>query len=319
MQLVIQTKTRLTLLSAGLAVVLSACGGGSSSNNSEHDFDQNPTPPAPTTYFGKLATDVKLFTGYDFGMPGSSGASIDSSANITLSYNDPSSTLPSYNFTFPSGLPGGSVSGNLFTIQNNSQNKEINILTPSLTKTVQNVFWKNIDDPSYFGFSLAGYINYAENQKLPTTGTVTFSGKAFQYIVDSNESIADKTTYALYVSDATATADYSTNTFTVSIAPNANLIKSIGNPTVINVDPSQFASTYIVTNMEHSGLSFQDANSWTTPPRSGLELPARHGALSHFGSNAQELAGLIRYSGDVTNPDGPMTRDQFVSFALVKQ
>jgi len=315
-----QIKTRSTLLTlAGLALagVLSACGGGSAGNDPKGDNNTPVTPPTSNTYFERIVVDTKVFIGTSYGQWGGVGVKIDSNANITFAHHDSSSLLDNYNFTFPSGLAGGLASGNLFTFKDGAADKEVIILAPTATKTVQNVFWHNISNPSSFGFGLAGYMAHVGEERLPKNGTIKFSGKAFQYIVDFNQRIPDQTTYTLYVSDVTAIADYSTSTFTISVAPNPTLINTIGDPAVINVDPAQFASSYTLTDLEGSG--FNRNTIWNNMPQSGLGLTADAGMLSHFGSNAEELAGFVKYSGDVTTPAGKMTRNQYISFALTKQ
>lgn len=325
MQSGIQIKTHSifsTLAGVALAGVLSACGGGGSEQNLVDPPADNPNnnPPVTTTSFSRLGLDVQLFGNTPSDSTGHLlKATVDSDANITFSNSDPLPDQPvfNYNFTFPSGLPGGSVSGNLFQISNGNANKEIYILTPGATKNVQNVFWRNKDTPTLFGIGLAGYRFLIKPEAWPTSGTATYAGKAFQYIIDSNAQDPAKTTYALYTSEITALVDYSGKAIAIDVTPNPTLINTIGDPAVVNADPNQFSANYkLATSI------FSPDSTFSLPlssPPSGLKLPFVNNALAFFGNNAEELGGFVRYSGDVTTPEGVMTRDQFISFALVKQ
>jgi len=329
MQSGIYLQKRSTLLTlAGLALVgaLSACGGGSGSNQTPGTPIVDPVvPPVVTTQFDRFGLDVQLFSNTPINSTGIQlGASIDSSANITIKNLDqqlPDHPAFNYNFSFPSALPGGSsVSGNLFTIAKTSIDKEINILTPSTTKNVQNVFWRGKNDPTLFGFGAVGYALKLNSKNWPTNGNATFKGKGFQYIVDSNGAAPSNTTYALYKSDVTASVDYSAKTISIAVAPNPVLVNTIGDSAVIKADQNQLDLTanYTLANLNLSGETAIQRIS-TTQLNSGLGLPVKEDSLTFFGNNAQELGGFVRYSGNVTLSSGVVTRDQFISFALVKQ
>ncbi|MCD6027637.1 MAG: hypothetical protein K0R08_2156 [Solimicrobium sp.] len=331
MQLNTQIKTRLNLSKlVGLILVgmLSACGGsgggeaGQNSLNPVNDPIVTPPiiPPGATTPFDRLGLDVQLFSNTPSNTTGFQlGATFDSSANITFTNAEqiPGNPTFNYNFTFPSGLAGGSLQGNLFTISKGAVHKEINILTPSITRNVQNVFWRDSADPSLFGFGLPGYVQKLSAQNWPANGTAKYVGKAFQYIIDSTLKTSAVATYALFTSEVTATVDYSAKKIDVVVAPNPQFINSVGNVAPA-VDLGQIAANYTLTNLDLSGNNFSQSIS-ETQPLSGLGLAVRENALGFFGKNAEELGGVIHYSGSITAPSLFTTRDQFISFALVKQ
>jgi hypothetical protein len=322
MQLFIQKKTRLAFLALAVVGALSACGGGGGQPDRIAPPPPDDKPSGNATKFGRVGIDVALFSTTPTNATGGLlEATVDSSANITLTdlgHQVPSEPLFSYNFAFPSGLPGGSVTGNLFTFTNGAANKVVSILTPSATKFVQNILWRDKNDPAVFGLGAAGYV-YQISSNWPTVGLATYTGKAFQYIVDSNAADSSATTYALYSSDATAVVDYLANTITIGIAPNPQLINAVGDPAIVNTDPSQFNANY---KFPASNSNFFTGSYYHFPLSdmpSGLGLPIIENALAFYGSNAEEVGGFARYSGGVTTTAGPMTRDQFISFALVKQ
>jgi hypothetical protein len=283
---------RRWVVSLATAAIVSACGGGTGDRTvREKSFDRIGLDVYPYLHVREYGKFI---------------ATIDQSANITFL-----SMLPNYEFTFPSGLPGGSASGTIFQYTDNSANKAVTIASPTDTKSVQNVFWNNTEDPNYFGLSLVGFRYRDESGPLDLQkrGTAFFKGQALQYIIDNSRF---PTTYALFASNATAQVDYSANTYSISIAPNPILLKSVGNPDVIN--PALFAANYTVTNMNNSGVSTNGPGNWSNPPISGLGLLASEERLAIFGSHSEELAGIITYL--TPSEHG---RQQYISFALAKQ
>lgn len=301
----------------GLVLVgtLSACGGGSG-DSFKQDFSQKPVTPVVKTQFGRIGMDVKLFGGTQVGILPK--ASVDTSANITFQSGDAFSAFGSYNFTFPSGLPGGSIGGNFFTTDIRASNIALGILTPSKTKNVQNVLWRNNKDLTLFGISLAGYMAKPGETLIPTTGKAIFSGKAFQYFVDSNATTPASTTYALYTSNVTASVDYAAGTIEIAVAPNPEWIGNVGNADVLNADTTKFATNYTMSGLKFAEESYFQSDAKTLP-QSNFGLAQLTNGLSFFGNNAEELGGFIHYQGDVSLPAGTVSRDQYISFALVKQ
>lgn len=327
MQLAAKVKTRFHVSAlAGLimAGMLSACGGGGSEGSSggpSGGGNKPVDPPVSSTTFERIGLDAQLSSKTPFNTSsGVFSATIDSSANITFTPGPAVEGEPTfnYNFTVPSGLAGGSVSGGLFHIIKGAAAKDIRLLTPSTTKAVQNIFWFDTNDNSLFGFGLAGYLNKLKSQTWPTSGTAQYIGKAFQYITDSNPDNPGATTYALFTSDVTATVDYSAKTIAIAVAGHPNLINTIGDPAVISADPNLFAADYQLTTLDLSGESAVQVLSGTMPT-SGLGLTATDNALGFFGNNAEELGGVIHYNGAVEVPLGTIIRDQFISFALIKK
>lgn len=319
-------KTRSTLLTlAGLALfgTLSACGGGGASSPAPTTPAANPVvPPVTTTQFDRFGLDVQLFSNTPFNSTGGQlGATLGSGGNITIKNLDqqlPSHPAFNYNFTFSSGIFGGPLKGNLLTFVQGGIDKEINLLSSGATKNVQNVFWRGKKDPTLFGFGAVGNALKLNTKNWPVNGNGTFKGKAFHYIVDSNVAAPSSTTYALYTSDVTALVDYSAKTISIAVAPNPTWINSIGEPAVTKANQNQLSANYTLTNLNLSGeTAIQHISA--TQLQSGLGLPVKDDALTFFGNNADELGGFVRYSGDVTTSTGVMTRDQFISFSLVKQ
>jgi len=316
--------TLLTLAGLALVGTLSACGGGSSqaSAKSPVPFIDPVIPPVTTTQFDRIGLDVQLFSNTAFNSTGGQlGATLGSGGNITIKNLDqqlPDHPVLNYNFTFSSGSFGGPLKGNLVTFVQGGIDKEINLLSSGTTKNVQNVFWRGQNDPTLFGFGAVGYAHKLNAKNWPISGTGTFKGKAFQYIVDSNVASPSDTTYALYTSDVTASVDYLVKTISIAIAPNPTFLNSSGDPAVTTLDQSQLAANYVLTDLNLSGDTAIQRIS-DTQSKSGLGLFVKEDALTFFGNNAEELGGFVRYSGDVNTPKGVMTRDQFVSFSLVKQ
>lgn len=302
---------------AGLMLLgaLSACGGGGDSGNSSANNGAVTKPVAtPVTNslaFKRMGDDYGSGEVYGYDL----GGTIDASANITFTHTSTNinDTTAPFNFTFPSGLPGGSVTAShVFSISNTAANKNIQILAPNATEFVQNVYWHNIDNVNTGGFDLPGYQVDATATAWPSSGTATYAGKAFQQIRESsNIPGVVLEARALYSSDVVATVDYAAQKITVMIAGNPVLIDSSGTPTA--TDPSKFASTFTFTGVTYSTL----ANDFNGPQlASGFGLHGGGDLIQFFGANAEEFGGVFNLGGYLSNS----TRGwQFISMALRKQ
>ncbi|WP_211464592.1 hypothetical protein [Collimonas silvisoli] len=325
MQMVYQKKIAFQLANVvGLVCLgaLSACGGGGDNNSTANAGSTSPAVTAPvTTPVVTPAVNTLPFKrmGIDFSTKGVTegvdlGATIDTSANITFAHQ-PSGTQdtgPSINFTFASGLPGGSVvASHIFSISNGAANKNIRILAPNATKMVQNVAWRNIDDPTVLGFDLAGYPTDLTAVTWPATGTATYTGTAFQYTMEtSNTPGVTSSGRALYTSDVVATVNYAAQTITIAVSGNPVLVESSGTPSV--VDPSKFASTLTYTGVSYYALS----HTFDSPAlTSGLGLGGGSNMLRFFGPNAEEFGAIFQFGGYLNSN----TATQFIALALRKQ
>lgn len=325
MQMVYQKKVASQLANiVGLMCLaaLTACGGGGDNNSTANTGNTAPTVAAPvTTPVVTPVVNALPFKrmGIDFSTKGVTegvdlGATIDTSANITFAHQ-PSGTQdtgPSINFTFASGLPGGSVvASHVFSISNGAANKSIRILAPNATKMVQNVAWRNIDDPTVLGFDLAGYPTDLTAVTWPATGTATYTGTAFQYTMEtSNTPGVTSSGRALYTSDVVATVDYAAQTITIAVSGNPVLLESSGTPSV--VDPSKFASTLTYTGVSYYALS----HTFDSPAlRSGLGLGGGSNMLRFFGPNAEEFGAIFQFGGYLNSN----MATQFIALALRKQ
>ena len=308
-----------TIASLVLLCALSACGGGggsdsgntSSSNSGSQTTAPATTPVVNTLAFKRMGDDFGSgeVNGYDL------GGTIDAYANITFTHTSTSvnDTTAPFNFTFPSGLPGGSVTAtNVFSISNTAANKNIQILAPNATKFVQNVHWHNIDNAHTGGFDLPGYQVDASATAWPASGTAIYSGKAFQSILEGTSSPGvSQEARALYSSDVVATVDYAAQKVTITIAGNPVLIESTGTPTA--TDPSKFASTFTFTGVTYSAL----AKNYSGPElTSGFGLHGGGDLIQFFGPNAEEFGGVFNLGGSLSTFT---IASQFISVALRKQ
>ena len=317
------------MLFGALLGTLSGCGGGGDggSNTASSGASTQPAttpavtpavvPAVNTLPFKRMGMDFTtkgVTTGMDL------GATIDASANITFAHqsvgskgNGPSTDNgPSVNFTFASGLPGGSVvASHVFSISNGAANKSIRIAAPNATKMVQNVAWRNLDDPTVVGFDLAGYPTDLTAVTWPATGTATYVGTAFQYTMETSNTPGVTTSgRALYTSDVIAIVDYAAQKITISVSGNPVLIESSGTPSVVN--PSKFASTLTYTGVSYYALSHTfDSDALT----SGLGLGGGSNLLRFFGPNAEELGAIFQFGGYLNSN----MASQFISLALRKQ
>ncbi|WP_211451091.1 hypothetical protein [Collimonas antrihumi] len=318
---VFQLKNITALMFLG---ALSACGGGGDNSSGTANAGSNaPTVAAPvTTPVVTPVANTLAFTrmGIDFSTKGVTegvdlGATIDASANMTF-VHQPSGTQdtgPGINFTFASGLPGGSVvASHLFSISNGAANKSIRILAPNATKMVQNVAWRNADDPTVVGFDLAGYPTDLTAVTWPATGTATYTGTAFQYTMESSNTpgVTSSSGRALYTSDVVATVDYAAQKITIAVSGNPVLIESSGTPSV--VDPGKFAST-----LTYTGVSYYALNHTFNSPAmtSGLGLGGGSNMLRFFGPNAEEFGAIFQFGGYLNSN----MAQQFIAVALRKQ
>ncbi|MFJ2987761.1 hypothetical protein ACIPF8_07830 [Collimonas sp. NPDC087041] len=301
---------------------LSACGGGGDNGSSTTSTGTAAPVVAPVT--APAVTPVVNTLpfkrmGFDFSTTGITqgtdlGATIDASANMTFAHQSAGSqdTGPNINFTLPSGLPGGSVvASNLFSINNVAADKNIRILSPNATKFVQNVAWRNSDDPTVVGFDLAGYVTDLTAVTWPAAGTATYTGTAFQYTIESTNPPGPViNARALYSSNVVATVDYAAQKITIVVAGNPVLIESSGTPSV--VDPSKFASTLTYTNVNYAALlSGFDSG----PLTSGLGLGGGSNMLRFFGPNAEEFGAVLQFGGYLNSN----LATQFIALALHKQ
>jgi len=335
MQNNIQQRFTLKCVLAVLALTgLVSCGGGGSNsgNNSgsgSTDTSTNHDEIIPvSTGFTRLGLDVDPS---GLRVAGDLGATIDSSANITFQTAFNENPQFPYHFTFASGLPGGvlggSISTNLLSYTLGAANKNVKILTPTQTKYVQNVFWTNADNPSVYGFGAAGYLLNPGTLTWPVSGTATYTGKAFQYVVDTYSgstgtgvSPQDNYGFALYTSSVIAT-----RTMVINVAPDA-VIQNISDNSSMQSVPGNLLATTI--NLNEIGFSGSYLEYGFTPYQtSGLGLGLAYvDTLNFFGADAQELAGIVEYSSFVPGSAQPVYPGsmlghtyQTISFALVKQ
>ncbi len=312
-----------------LISALSACGGGSSdSGNSTPvaDKDNSPTPAVSDAQITRLGLDY-LPNGVGRTSDGGDDigkATVDANGNITLSRNDtnPEGNQFIYNFTFPSGMPGGSIKTNLFSTTLGGANKEVKILAPNAT-AVQNVFWRNADNPYIGGFAEIGHPTDLSTLAWPASGTATYSGKGFQYLIEYNNGIASN---ALYTSDVIATVDYAAQTITIVAGANPTLVDSLGNFTAI--DPSRLASTFAFTGITYTTLKTESYSESEITNGLGWSHFSNE-ALGFFGSNAEEFSAVIEFStpnSGATTPFTPVPTTapitaytQYLSLALRKQ
>ncbi|WP_150118653.1 transferrin-binding protein-like solute binding protein [Collimonas fungivorans] len=311
---------------AGLLLLgtLSACGGGGDNGNSTGSAGGSTTSPvvAPTAAalpFSRMGLDYQ-FSSLQYQSTASRngrdlGATIDASANITFSHQTSGSQdFPlNYNFTFPSAFPGGSVAAsNVFSTSNGAANKDVKILVPNATKTVQNVFWRNISDPNAGGFALPGYQTDLTTLTWPTSGTAIYAGKAFQYVIENSTVGTAINRFALYSSDVTATVDYAAQTIAIAVAANPVLIDSVNSPSTR--DPATFASA-----ITFSGINYSTLNTGYSIPKhsSGMGFSGDGYAtvFRFFGANAEEFGGIFEYH----SLPNTFPTTQYISMALRKQ
>ncbi|MET3107692.1 hypothetical protein AAKU67_002133 [Oxalobacteraceae bacterium GrIS 2.11] len=313
---------------------LVSCGGGSNSGSGSADTPANHDEIIPVSNgFTRMGLDVDPS---GLRVAGDLGATIDSSANITFQTAFNENPQFPYSFTFASGLPGGALAGsistNLLSYTLGAANKNVKILAPSQTKYVQNVFWTNADNPSVHGFGAAGYRLNPGTLTWPVSGTATYTGKAFQYVVDtysgstgSGVSPQDNYGFALYTSSVTATVNYATRTMVMNVAPDAVLQNISDNSSMQGVPGNLLAATI---NLNEIGFSGPYLEYGFTPYQiSGLGLGLDYvDTLNFFGADAQELAGIVEYSSFVPGSTQPVypgsmfgNTYQTISFALVRQ
>jgi len=293
-----------------LAGALAACGGGSGDGNTATQPDQHEAIPVTNgqTTFTSLGLDNLITSSSN----GDMGAAVDSSMRITFS-NAGNDVPYHYDFTFNSGLPGGvlsngTISCGLCTFNDTTADKNINILAPAATQYVQNVFWKNIDNPEIFGFGEAGYLLNPSTITWPGNGTATYTGKAFQYFPNNTSIPNTLSGYALYTSSVTATVDYSAKTIVITVAPDAKLQDLTSNSTMNGVALDQLGFAQTVTDLELSGdvINFD---------HTGDSIKA----LGFFGPNAENLAGVITDYNFLTPEIEAGNLPRYISFALNKQ
>ena len=295
-----------------MATLLTACGGEAPDEHSE-------VTPATATQFTRIGIDVDPAGRR---VAGDLGATVDASANITFKTAATEDQAYPYFFTFPSGLPGGSISGaDSYTTLLGSANKSVFILAPSLTRFVQNVVWLNQDNESVYGAASAGYLLDPRKIRWPTDGTVHYKGKAIQYVVDRYPQ-PENNGYAVYTSEVSATINYASRSMLINVEPGVrNELDMWGNSSMADVDPAQISASLNLTRLNFAGryLGYEAAaqkNGWGL----GLELSS---VVNFFGADAEELAGVVEYSnlardGGKVDPLSPVTY-QTISFALVKQ
>jgi hypothetical protein len=292
-----------------LAVTLSACGGGGTSNSPANDqsaaIDKPPTPATSPLSFSAMGYGYKVEKGEPFKTYTGFNAALDASSNIALTVLD-SSNANSYSFTFPSGLPGGSVvASHIFSSSNGAANKDVKLLTPSATTTVQNFFWRNTNDPAIGGLAQAGYWSNPENLIWPAFGTATYAGKAFQYLIE-----ADTSSYSLYSSDVTVSVDYAAKAVAIALAENPVLVDSVGTPKAI--DLSKLTTKATLTDISYRTQTKSNASFY-----SGLGFMASATNIRFYGANAEEFGATLQLWG--TLPGTTQHANQFISFALRKQ
>jgi len=311
---------RLTNI-AGLMLLatLSACGGGGSASGEQAIAtpDAVVTPPASNVTFRRMNFGFTAGKGEDTGID--QGATIDAAANITFVQQIIAGQPPASNFTFPSGLPGGSViASHVFSIA--TANKNIMILAPNANKTVQNVFVRNTDDTRQYEFALAGYQTDLAGLTWPASGAATYTGKAFQKIFVDTDPVPQPGWIAggtgLYSSDVVAKVDYANKKITITVGANPVLIESSGAP--LAIDPGKFLSTITFTDVTYAQL-----NNNRSFPEESTELGLVGGStlplLRFFGSNAEEMGGIFIYGGFLKGLGSYQRANQMISFALRKQ
>ena len=311
---------------AGVLLVgaLCACGGGGHSGAATGQPDAGVKPaPAPESDntikpvpLGGYSYVTALFGASD---SGSVSGSMDASANMTLMRAARENPDLNYNFTFPSGMPGGVVKSNdLFSLTLGGANKEINILTPSHTQSVQNVFWRDRANQTIAGFAQAGFPTDIHKVTWPESGTATYTGKAFQYLVEHKikmpatieAMMPNDVRYTLYTSDVIAKVDYATKTLKITITPSAHLVNHSG--VIPNIKNSQFAS-YLTYN----GISYASRGT-RQATMSGLKGNLTVDSINFFGPGAEELGGFLRFDGIGLDVPTSTKLVHFVSFTLRK-
>lgn len=295
--------------------ILSACGGGNSGTGGSNDHES--VRPVNT-----LFTRVGLDVGPDgLQISGDLGASIDSGANVTFKNPDIENQTFPYNFTFASGLPGGSISNanaGLVTVAQPWANKTINILAPGVTRNVQNVFWFNSNNPAVYGFGAAGYLLEPGKTVWPTSGIAQYRGQAFQYVVDSDHVAPAYDGYALLTSEASAVVDYAAKTLVITIGSGATQQWITQNSSVYGLNGRLPATSLNLQELEFTEqyLFYQLAPY----QKSGLGLGLSYvDTVNFFGAHAEELAGVVDYSDAALGTSGYTTTYQTISFALVRQ
>jgi hypothetical protein len=278
---------------------LAACGGGGSNSGSGSGggtgggTDHEIVPPS-ITEFTRMGMDVDpngRITSGDL------GATIDTSANITFKTPTGADQSFPYDFTFASGFPGGYLkTSGLSTTTLGAANKVVRILGPSVTDQVQNVFWSNADNPSVYGFGEAGYRLIPNAITWPASGTVTYSGRAFQYIVDRYAGTgAGSYGYALYTLNASATIDYATKTMVINMDPVCCSLIDSANSSVSDVATSQLGATLNLVNLNFASNYFESLPA--ANQSSGLGLGSAYvESLDFFSADAHVLAGVVSYT-----------------------
>ena len=298
------------------ATLLAACGGGSGGSSGDH----GQVTPGSATQFTRMGMDVDPSGNR---VSGDLGATVDTSANITFSTAGAENQAYAYNFTFPSGLPGGFISGlGRFVTSIGSANKNILILAPSLTSYVQNVLWLNNDNEDVYGFANAGYLLDPRKYRWPTSGTASYTGEAIQYVVDHYQS-GQQGGYAVFTSTVRATLNYANRWLDIDVQPGVLGEGDIwGNSSMADVSPALVSARLLLNDLNFKGryLAYDIAPGLVNGWGLGLDTVA---SVNFFGPNAEEMAGIVEYSSLATgsahsDPNQPVTY-QTISFALVKQ
>ncbi|GGP25035.1 hypothetical protein [Silvimonas amylolytica] len=317
----------MTLAPLASLLLLAACGGGGGGDSSTTSAPTpTPTPAPQTRAAGGLGiAEVNMGGsgsnpyGYVYGSLGSgasSNVSLDANNNISVIGSLPGSSTQYYKWTSPVALGNTSgISAGKINLTVASQNKSFWIIDSNTLKSVQHVYWTNIDDDQIQGQALVGLFDANwTTLGLPATGTTTYSGHAIETIISRNYDAGyavighDR---AVYVVDATATLDNATGAVTVSFGNNPVVLTastSAPAPTA-----SQLSSQVVLTSTGSSGS--------TTGLSLGSGTWQGSGYGGFYGGTGDEFAGLVFGQLPVASVTaaGWYPVQNLISFAFKKQ
>ena len=299
-----------------LALALAACGGDSG-NDAPATAGVTPTPtptptPAPVAaqkVVGYGASSFKSLraSGYNENWGDMSSMTYDGTQGVTAVY-DYHNEDSSYTFTTPFALGAASgLTGTLVSISVGAQNKSFHLLDTNTLKSVQNVFWENIDDTQVQGVAVVGAGGAAYSDlNLPSTGTATYAGHAFQ--------VFDLTTspgYAkvVYRTDATGVFDYATRTMTVTLGANPQFVESVGSVSSADTSLLAIQPTFVFASNSATSATHAENRADGSDQING----------NFFGSNGAEFGGALFQQNNPTWAGSPNLVSIRTSFALKKQ
>ncbi len=288
-----------------LLAALSACGG---SDNKQQQKQAEAPAQSGSAIFNRLGWEE--FPGGEQ-INGVLGASVDTSGNITFKQK---SLVPEYNFnfTFGSGLPGSPFSSNYIATTIGSAHKQIRILSPNITSTVQNVMWSDTLYPNMFGLEIAGYLAKPSQIEWPAGDTISYHGSAFQYVEENDSANPGETVTELLASAVTATLDVVSKKFTVLVDGKITQLEGLDSPLSEKMPADSFSEVLTLSQLDFSGDYLRYAVDGIEPNPKEFHNKFHMG---FFGTHAQEFGGIAV----IDDPKDSRIHRKIISFTLRKQ